>query len=310
VSTSSPHPPPITGGLVHLPASDGVSLALLECPAEGPSAAILVHGIASHQGWYGGLARGLAGEGISTYVPDRRGVGRSTGTPGHMNAWRRVVEDIMTVRGHVEKRHPGRPIHLIGISLGAMFSTAAALIHPGAFAGLIMSAPAFASTIRIPLTRRLGVLRRALVDPTHLYDLPFGPEEITHPGPWRDAILDDPLRTRAVSARFFLQMIRLQGFVRRHVPELRIPTCALLAGDDRVIDNPAVRRILLRAASSELHIETFVGAPHILPSALPRNLLLERILPWLHGNPPEGRCVLTSPIPVGEIPGPPKLSGP
>ena len=199
----------------------------------------------------------------------------------------------------------------MGISLGGVFATATALRHTELVDGLILSAPAFASTIKVPLTQRLRVLRRSFTEPTRLYDLPFGPRDITANEDWLAVIENDERRTSKVSARFLTSIFKCQAWVKKEIARLDIPTYCMLAEDDAVIDNRGVTRILDRAEGAGACIETFVGATHILPASVPREELLSRLVGWIKGPPfPESsrdRHVSTA-IPGGEIAAAPDLT--
>ncbi|MAG57182.1 MAG: hypothetical protein CMJ83_12890 [Planctomycetes bacterium] len=301
--------------ILRIASHDGVDLAVGAHPADDADApvALIVHGIASHMGWYRPMARSLAERGVSTYTADRRGSGISGGPRGHLPHWKDAIADIIRIRDELARRHPGRPIVPVGISLGGMFLTAAAILHPDAFSGLVLSAPALATTVKVPLIRRLRVFRRSIFEPTHLYDLPFGPKDITDRKDWTATLESDDLRTRAVSARFLVEMFAAQRFVKKHIRKLQLPTYCLLASHDSLINNPRVAQILNRAQSKRLWIETFEDAPHVLPSVIPRAALFERVRPWLHATPPDGRRVFTSPIPADESmrqPRPPVMGKP
>lgn len=293
-------------------AADGVELRVGAHPADGGGpVVVLVHGIASHMGWYRPLADALAAEGVSVYLPDRRGSGLSGGERGHMPAWRTLVEDLLRVLDAVSERHPGRSISLLGISLGAVVATATALLHPERIDRLALLAPGFASKIRVPLVRRLRVLRRAFVSPTKLYDLPFGVDALTSLPAWQAALAADSLRTTRVSARFLVEMFKLQRRTLKRLPSLRNPLLVLLAGDDAIIDNPPILRSLSRLPPALLHAEIWEGASHLLPASRPRKDLLARLVPWFRREGlPSNRGVVEVPRFEGsaaDLPAPPNL---
>src|SRR5688572_11449295 len=105
--------------IISVLAGDGTSLAVRAYPGvrDGP-VALVVHGMASHMGWYHGLAEALQADGVTVYMSDRRGVALSQGTPGHANNWKILVQDLLRVAEEIERRHPSQAVHAIGISLG------------------------------------------------------------------------------------------------------------------------------------------------------------------------------------------------
>jgi alpha-beta hydrolase superfamily lysophospholipase len=263
-------------------ARDGLRLPVGAFPAAGEGPVVLIcHGLASHMGWYRPLALELQRRGCSVYTPDRRGTGRAGGSPGHMRSWRLVVDDLQRVADECARRHPGRPLHLLGISLGAVFAAAALLERPERFASLLASAPGFASRVKLPLRRRVRLLKRSWLKPERRYDLPFGMSTLTDRKDWQAALAGDPLRTRRVTARFLVEMFRMQQTIGRRIGSLKRPLLVALAGSDKLIDNEAVLRLLTRASrKAAMRVEIFEGASHILPACRPHQAFHDRLQRW------------------------------
>ena len=280
-------------------ARDGLKLVVGAFPAEGDGpVVILVHGISSHLGWYRPLAQDLARRGISVYAPDRRGCGLSPGPRGHIDSWKQAVDDLHLVADEAARRHPGRPLHLLGISLGGVFCTGAILERPQRYASLLTSAPGFASRFSVPLLRRLKVLKRSFTRPTRLYALPFGVAALTDSPDWQPVLKQDPLRTSKVSARFLVEMFRMQQKTARRFRSVQPPVLVFLAGDDALIDNEALLRIFSSVNKTPLRIELFEGATHILPAVRSRVAFCDRLQRWFEKEfqeTPVGRTITRIP---------------
>lgn len=297
----------------HLKARDGVTLSVSAFPArrEGP-VVIIVHGIASHMGWYAPLAEALRERDLSVYIPDRRGSGVSEGPRGHMKSEKDLVTDLIDVISVARERHGVTQVHLIGISLGAVISILAVERDPRAIASLTLLAPGLASRVKVSLFRRLRVLRRSWTEPTRLYDLPFGVNELADSAVWRQALAKDPLRCAKVSSKFLVEMFKMQGRARRSLRRIAIRSLVILAGRDAVIDNDRLFKILRRAPKDMIWIELWEGAPHVLPSSRPRSELVAKLCEWIHATaeePRRSREVVLPPFsgPESELPLPPDL---
>lgn len=265
-------------------ADDGTSLSVGAYPAAHADAvAIGVHGIASHMGWYHGIAEALQEEGISVYLPDRRGVALSEGTPGHTDKWETLAQDLLRVAEEVERRHPGRPMHAIGISLGGVITLACSILHPGLFRSQILLSPALAASVRFPPLRRMKIFWQALFDPRRLYDLPFGIRDLTDSQTWQAALSEEAGRNQ-VSARFLLETLRMQRFVRKKIQHVDLPVLALFGDRDLVVDNQTAIEILDKAGSSCIRVEIFASLSHILVASMPKQELIGRLLLWLRGD--------------------------
>lgn len=269
----------------HCRASDGTRLAVRSFPAEGTGPVVLLlHGIASHMGWYSGMASELQSRGISMYLFDRRGVARSEGTRAHARTWTVLVDDVTCMARDIAQRHPSQPLHGMGISLGGAIVTATAIRHPELFRSLALISPALASTVRMPLWRRVTTLGRAFITPTRLQNLPFGVAQLTGNLKWREVLERDPRRTRQVSARFMLEFLRLQRFIRRNLARVNGPVLAFFGAMDEIIDNERSIALLNGMHGAMVHIEVFETVTHLLSASIPRRQLAERLAIWFKGD--------------------------
>ena len=270
--------------VISVRAADGTSLAVGAYPGvrSGP-VALIVHGIASHMGWYHGLAEALQAEGVTVYMPDRRGVSLSKGIPGHTDHWKTLEQDLFRVAEEIERRHPGRPMHVIGISLGGVITLACSILHPGLFQSQILLSPALAASVRLPLVRRVEISWRALSAPSRLYDLPFGVKDLTDNLDWQTALFAESKRNQ-VSARFLLETLRMQRFVRKQIKHADPPILALFGERDLVVDNQASIGILAKAGSPCVRVEVFESMSHIIAASVPKQELIARLLSWVRGD--------------------------
>ncbi|MBT2865764.1 lysophospholipase [Chromobacterium violaceum] len=179
-----------------LPAADGVDIPLCEWPSDGPPRAVVLisHGMSEHAARYERFAGALTAAGYAVYAHDHRGHGDAPQPRGFFAAddgWRKVVEDIETVRRHAAERHPGLPIVLFGHSMGSFIARAYFLRHGKLLSGLMLSSTGYRQR---PLAKTLGALARWLGrrgggdKPSRLMaSLVFGSFNLGFP-PWRTAM--------------------------------------------------------------------------------------------------------------------------
>ena len=291
-------------GCAYWAAPDGTRLAVRSFPSGGSGPVVLMlHGIASHMGWYGGIAQEL----------QSRGVARSEGARAHASAWGVLVDDAVHLAGMIERLHPGQPLHAMGISLGGAIVVASAILHPGLFRSLVLLSPALVSSVRVPLRLKLVTLTRAIISPSMLMNLPFGVEQLTTSPLWREVLANDRHRTRQVSARFLLELLRMQRFIRRHIRRVGEPVLAFFGASDEIIDNDRSIMVLDSIQAATVRVEVFEETSHLLAASVPRRQLAQRLEIWLsgdHGSKSERfsllRTVLTHP--AGENDPPPSLA--
>lgn len=136
-------------------ADDGVRLPLRKWLPRGPVAAVILalHGFGDYSHAFEIPAKTWAARGIATYAYDQRGFGAA---PGH-GVWPgegRLVVDAISATRVLRRAYPGRPLYILGESMGgavAMLATTGpprkVIAGPGApptaaADGLILSAPA------------------------------------------------------------------------------------------------------------------------------------------------------------------------
>ncbi len=114
-------------GDVRVMAPDETSLAcrIWEPAAAGPPdapVALLHHGVAYYGAAYARLGTFLARRGVPLCAFDARGHGRSDGPRGELVSGHTMLLDLHAVVTWLGRRFPGRPIVLIGESMGGLFT--------------------------------------------------------------------------------------------------------------------------------------------------------------------------------------------
>ena len=261
--------------------ADGHTLKVGVCAngCTGPSVLILP-GLFSHMGWYRPLGEALAKRGATAFLVDRRGAGISGGVPGHMDSWRHIVDDIHRVVARIKERQASASVCALGVSLGAAMTLATSLVHPDCFQRQAALSPGLAPGLQLPLLRRVGLAFRGFARPRFLQELPYTMDQLSDQEELRQELWNDPLRTRAFTSRFLLEVFRMQRFVRRNVDRLRVPILALVAEKDAMVDNEVLLETLNRVERTPVRVEIFAGAHHVLPASVPIEDLVGRIVHW------------------------------
>lgn len=203
---------------------------------------IYVHGIESHSGWFSNTANMLADLGYAIYAPDRRGAGMSEGLRGHMDSYDDILKDIKVLFAQLKGGYPRADIYIIGLSLGGSIAVNYSLKFPGDLKGIIMISPAIETKIDLPLLRKIKVLSSAIFIPTRLFSIPIEIDMFTRNKEFIDFIKSDPLRLTKVTAKFYLEILKMKINHLRKVRLLETPVLTLMAGKDMIIDNDGVIR--------------------------------------------------------------------
>lgn len=276
--------PPLAGGprIAWQAASDGYRYAVRRWDAERPVARlVLVHGIVSHGGWYLRTCRFLAAQGFEVHFLERRGSGLNLADRGDVARYELWLED---VEAYLEQLGDDAPRVLLGISWGGKLVAALArrrpelvdaigLICPGLFARQFPGPLKYAALGGL---RACGLGRKRV--PIPLQD----PALFTEAPAWQEYLRTDPLMLRQVTVRFALEDRRLTRFARENPASIRTPTLLMLAGRDRIVDNPATEAFFQQLSTDRKQRLLYPESAHTLEFEPEGHPYCRDLAAWLH----------------------------
>jgi alpha-beta hydrolase superfamily lysophospholipase len=278
-------------------ASDGYRCHYRDYPSAGTprGRVVFVHGIQSHAGWYEGSSRRLSEAGFAVSFLDRRGSGQNAEARGDTPSFRRLLDDIAELVRHLRQHDPALPIALAGISWGGKLVVALQRRHPGLVDGLVLLCPGFCPRVGLKRKERLVILWARLTSPRRLFAVPLSdPQLFTATPRWQDFIRDDSLSIRQATARFFVESVRLDYYLRFAASRVRIPVLLQLAERDRIIDNAATRAFVKRFPSDDKEVREYPGAHHTLEFEANPEPWLGDLIHWLERQLSRGQKSLES----------------
>jgi alpha-beta hydrolase superfamily lysophospholipase len=264
--------------------SDGYRCHYREYPPSGSPRGriVFVHGIQSHAGWYEYSCRRLSEAGFAVFFLDRRGSGTNPEACGDAPSFRRLLDDIAEFLVPLRQQGPNLPLFLAGISWGGKPVTALQRRHPGLVDGLALLCPGFRPQVRPSRKERLGILWSRLVSPRRLFPVPLSdPQLFTATPRWQEFIRTDPLSVREATARFFVESVRLDLYLRFAISHVHLPVLLLLAEHDRIIDNARTRALVERLPATDKEVHEYAGAHHTLEFEPDAEPFLTDLLHWL-----------------------------
>ena len=273
-------------------ASDGYRLKYRHwAPVNPRGIVIALHGIQSHSGWYDYSSRRLADAGFAVYFPDRRGSGLNGFQRGHAAHAMRLVNDVRALRElainetvvDAVNLNAQLPITILGMSWGGKLAAVVAALFPREFdrlallyPGLVARiGPTWSQLLRLNLARTFEVVKHHI--PIPLDD----PALFTQVPEWQQFISHDPLALHAVSSSFLNAGRELDRELTTHCGKILQPTLLLLAENDSIIDNVAVRERVNRFGTHQLTTQVYPGARHTLEFEPSRDVVLADLLAWL-----------------------------
>ncbi len=253
-------------------------------PPSPRSVVVYLHGIQSHLGWFTDSAGALAERGHAVFSLDRRGSGLNERERGHVDRWPTLINDIADFFGAAVLPTPlnALPRHLVGISWGGKLAACFAALRPSSVDSLMLIAPGLVPRV----VHRPGELVRiglaALFNPRARFRIPIDrPEMFTNTPERIEFIRTDPLTLRECTARFFLESVRMDRFLRRHTRRVQTPALLLLAENDPIIDNREVGELFAKFGAPVKKGRAFAGAGHTLEFEKDIAFLVATLAEWI-----------------------------
>ncbi|MFH1550826.1 MAG: 2-dehydropantoate 2-reductase [Planctomycetota bacterium] len=267
------------GEILEYIAPDGTALKYRFFGDDSASDAVVyVNGLESHGEWFCDAADYLAKNGYAVCLWDRRGSGLNETEQGDCKSYQQFVDDLAHFIEERRKRH--RHIHLIGHSWGGKFAAYFTVRRQFLVDSLALISPGLAPKVGYSLFRKIGVALALLKNKTKLCPTPIKTEMFTSNREALEYIENDPLRLKEVTARFLVENLKMDLFLKQNADGVRVPVALFLAGKDEVIDNGNVRAMFARFHPHIRRTREWNDAKHCLLFEKPDGIN-EELLSWL-----------------------------
>ncbi len=197
---------------------------------------ILVHGLAEHSGRYMNLVNSLVPQGFGVYALDHYGHGKSGGKRIFVPRFQVFLDGLNLLVDQVKAWEPGKPVFLVGHSMGGLITAAFLQDHQDKVDGAILSGPG----VKIPdhvstLTRTAARFFSFLAPGMGITQLDA--RDISRDPAVVKAYINDPLvSTGKISARLASEMLDACERTMARAKEIRLPLLILQGGADALVD--------------------------------------------------------------------------
>ena len=146
-----------------LVADDGHRIPLQTWTPDGDTTGVIqmLHGLGEHIGRYERFAHAAVARGFVVYGHDHRGHGRSEGERGYFadeQGWHKVVEDVRIVNEHIAHAQAGKPVIMLGHSMGSFIAETFAMHYGERLQGLLLSGSSWPQRMQLLPGRLLAKL--------------------------------------------------------------------------------------------------------------------------------------------------------
>ena len=265
--------------------SGGVKIFYRHYAADAERARMIItHGLGEHSGRYANVVGLLLPMGISVWIPDHRGHGRSEGKRGHVLSFHQYLTDL---RAMIELAGEGKAgdckIFLLGHSLGGLIALYYAQRFPETIDGLLVSSPALGMVVEVPAVKKILGTIMSSIWPGLTMGNELEASRISHDENVVNAYINDPLVHDRVSARFFTELMTAMQAVNQQVSAIRNPILMQIAGDDHLVNARAAEHFFEKLAAADKTLHVYQGLYHEIfnEAAAQREQVLKDLEDWL-----------------------------
>ena len=245
---------------------------------------IIVHGIGEHSGRYRALADHLAGLGISTWIPDLRGHGRSGGARGHVDKFDEYIQDIRDILDRARDGKPaGTPLFLLGHSMGGLVAILTTLKFQDLIDGLVLSAPAVGVAVPPTAVKKAAATWLARFFPRLGMKNDLDIQKLSRDPDVVKKYIADPLVhdrvTTGCATQFFMAID--EAFDR--AGDLQLPILVQAAGKDGLVSTRAVETFFEKLTMPDRELNVFPYLYHEIYNEIEvdRETVIAALSSWL-----------------------------
>ena len=280
--------PAVPDDVVHaearMKASDGLELLVQSWrpKTETKGTLIIVHGLKDYADRYSELAFTAVGKGYAVHALDLRGHGDSAGDRVWVDRFDEYLDDLEGFVARVQKEEPGKPLFLLGHSMGGAIVTLYTQTRKPKLAGLITSAGALGSDAPAGL---VGVVKVFSVVAPRLAVFELDDANFSRDPKVVESMKNDPLIFDGKGpARTASELLGAIATLREKAGTLTVPLLTLHGTADKVTPPAGSAWLVEQAGSKDKTHHAFPGLVHDLLHEPERAQVIEVILGWMDSH--------------------------
>jgi acylglycerol lipase len=241
----------------------------------------LVHGLGEYCGRYTNYVNTFVPLGYAIYGLDHFGHGKCEGEREVVERFSDYTDPLTTYYQMVKGWQPGKPVFILGHSLGGLIACTYLLDHQADFKGAILSAPAIKvgdaiSSMTITMGKILSVIApKAGVLALDATGISRDPEVVK-------AYVNDPLVFHGKTpARLAAEMLKAMQRVTREVDKISLPFIVIQGGADKLVDPGGAQMLYDKAGSQDKTLKIYQGLYHEVHNEPERDVMFKDLETWL-----------------------------
>ena len=241
----------------------------------------VAHGLGEHSGRYMNHVDRFVPLGYAVYGLDHIGHGKSDGQREVIDRFTDFTDTLKIYYEMVKGWQPGKPIFILGHSMGALITLFHLLDHQPDFKGAVISAPPIKAGESITaLTITMAKLMSAIAPKTGV--LALDASFISHDPVVVKAYQDDPLVFHGKTpARLGAEMLGAMNRVNAGLGTLALPFIVIQGGQDKLVDPGGAQMLYDDAGSKDKTLKMYEGLYHEVHNEPEREVMFKDLESWL-----------------------------
>lgn len=281
----SPTPPPeVVHAEARMKTADGLELLVQSWRPKGETRGtlVVVHGLKDYSDRYGELAYAAVARGYAVHAFDLRGHGDSQGDRVWVDRFDDYVADLGQFIARVQQEEPGKPLFLLGHSMGGAIATLYTETQKPKLAGLITSAAALERDAPAGV---VGVVKFFSVVAPRLAVFELDDARFSRDPKVVEALKTDPLVYDGKGpARTASELLGAIETLREKAGEITVPLLSLHGTEDKVTPPTGSAWLVEHVSSQDKTHHAFPGLVHDLVHEPERAQVIEVVLAWLDSH--------------------------
>jgi acylglycerol lipase len=246
---------------------------------------LIVHGLGEHSGRYMNVVNHFVPLGYAVYGLDHIGHGKSDGGREIVERFEDFTDNLTIYYNMVKVWQPGKPIYLLGHSLGGLIGSYYLLDHQADFKGAIISAPSIKvsqsiSRVTITMSKILSAIApKAGVLALDATGISRDPDVV-------NTYVNDPLVFHdKTPARLAAEMLKAMLRVTAELEIISLPFITMQGSLDKLVDPGGAQLLYDKASSKDKTIKIYEGFYHEVFNEPERAVVLKDVETWLIAHP-------------------------
>ncbi len=243
---------------------------------------VISHGLGEHSGRYANVIERLYPAGVSFWIHDHYGHGKSDGKRGHIDSFDQYIEDLDKMIDIASSESDVKTI-LLGHSMGGLIALNYARMRPEKLSGLVVSSPFLKPAKKIPLPLEVFGKIMSVILPGLTLSNGLEASAVSHDETVIKAYNNSDLVHDRISARWFAEISRAMDITGASADRITLPVMMQLAGDDHLVCAGTSQAFFKAISAQDKTLHVYDGLYHEIYNEIKdqREKVLDDLQAWI-----------------------------